>query len=33
MSLPEPAAPRKPNRLGLYLPFLILGVSVALWTV
>ena len=33
MSLPEPAAPRKPPRLGLYLPFLILGVSVALWTV
>lgn len=32
MSLPDPSAPRKPNRLGLYAPFVLLAVAVALWS-
>jgi hypothetical protein len=33
MSLPDPIPPRKPRRLGLYLPFALLLVAMAAWTV
>lgn len=33
MSLPDPTPPRKPRRLGLYLPFVALGVLVIAWSV
>jgi hypothetical protein len=32
MSLPDPAAPRKPNRWGLYAPFVALAVAIAAWS-
>ncbi|MFL5296699.1 MAG: DUF2125 domain-containing protein [Phenylobacterium sp.] len=32
MSLPDPSAPRKPGRLGLYLPFGLLLAAIALWS-
>jgi hypothetical protein len=32
MSVPDPAPPRKPRRLGLYLPFVIALVGVAIWS-
>jgi hypothetical protein len=33
MTLPHPASPGKPRRLGLYLPFAVLLIAVALWAV
>jgi hypothetical protein len=33
MSLPDPLAPRKPRRLGLYLPFALLLIAAVAWTV
>lgn len=32
MSVPDPAPPRKPRRLGLYLPFIIALVALAIWS-
>jgi hypothetical protein len=32
MSVPDPLPPRKPRRLGLYLPFVLLLAAIAVWT-